>query len=92
MTKEEAINFINECSECRDDKPYGFIVIALSREDIAIRQEEFLERFDNLSEESKEQVISQLADNISDTFVDYDLGVELDNCSGDLDSIIQEFE
>lgn len=92
MTREEAINFINECSEYRDDKPYGFIVVALSREDIAIRQEEFLERFDNLSDESKEKVIGQLADNISDAFVDCDLGAELDNCSDELDSIIQEFE
>ena len=72
MTREEAINFINKCSENKDDKPYGFIVLALSRKDIAIHQEEFLERFDNLSDESKEKVINQLADNISDTFVDYD--------------------
>ena len=92
MTKEEAINFINECSELRNDKPYGFMVVAISREDIELHQEDFLERFDNLSDESKERVVSGLADHLSDMFVDWDLGVNLDDSSEELENIFSEIE
>lgn len=88
MTKEQAINFINECSEYRDDKPYGFMVVAISREDIAIHQQDFLERFDNLSDERKERVVSGLADHLSDMFVEWDLGPNLDSSSEELEELI----
>lgn len=90
MTKEEAINFINECSEQRNYKPYGFIVIAISREDIENHQKDFIERFDNLSDESKERVVSGLADHLSDMFVDWDLGVNLDDSSEELEELINQ--
>lgn len=92
MTKEEAINFINECSEQRNDKPYGFMVVAISREDIELHQHDFLERFDNLSDENKERVVSELADHISDMFVDWDLGPNLDSSSEELGDIFSEIE
>jgi hypothetical protein len=92
MTKEEAINFINECSELRNDKPYGFMVVAISREDIEIHQQDFLERFDNLSDENKERVVSVLADHLSDMFVDWDLGQNLDDSSEELENIFSEIE
>jgi hypothetical protein len=92
MTKEEAINFINECSELRNDNPYGFVVIAISREDIKNHQHCFLERFDNLSDENKEIVVSELADHISDMFVDWDLGPNLNSSSEELEDIFSEIE
>ena len=92
MTKEEAINFINECSEMRNDKPYGFVVIAISREDIENHQQDFIERFDNLSDDNKERVVSELADHLSDMFVEWDLGENLDSSSEELEDIFSEIE
>lgn len=92
MTKEEAINFINKCSEMGSDKPYGFVVIAISREDIENHHKHFLERFDNLSDERKERVVSGLADHLSDMFVEWDLGPNLDDSSEELEDIFSEIE
>ena len=71
MTKNEAINYIEKCS----DTPCGFIVMAVSREDIEqCYSDEFLEKFDNLPVEAQNKVLGKIAEMATDLLEDYDYG------------------
>ena len=54
MTKKEAIEFIKSCAK-NSDAPYGFMVVAISREDLACHHsDEVVEEFDKFRKRKKE--------------------------------------
>lgn len=65
MTKEEAIKFIESC----DGDICGFSVNVVSSEDIHCHCDlRTINSFDELSVEKKEEVLSNLADELKDTY------------------------
>jgi hypothetical protein len=85
MTKKEAIEFIKKCDK-DSDAPYGYFVCAISREDLAVHcSEEVVEEFDKLSKTKKEKVLSNIANELNETYQEY----EFDN---DIESIEMDFE
>ena len=65
MTKEQAIEFINNCSK---DEKCGFAVVCISEDDIKDYLENLESDFSKLNEESKEEVLSNAADMVNDLF------------------------
>lgn len=66
MTKEQAIEFIEKCS---DEDIYGFFVCAVSKEDIACKCDiKTNNDFNNLSDENKKSYLSNLADELETTY------------------------
>ena len=89
MTKEEAIKFIKECAN-DSDAPYGFFVCAISREDIANHfEDEVVEEFDKLSKNKKETLLSNIAEEIKDTFEEYEFGCDLENIEIDFENMTE---
>ena len=68
MTKEEAIKFIESCN----DDFCGFSVNVVSSEDIYVNcNDETIKRFDNLSNDRKEEVLSEIADDLKSTYEEW---------------------
>ena len=68
MTKEEAIKFIESCN----DDFCGFSVNVVSSKDIyANCNDETIKRFDNLSNNHKEEVLSKMADDLKNTYEEW---------------------
>ena len=89
MTKEEAIKFIKECTN-DSDAPYGFFVCAISREDIVNHfEDEVVEEFDKLPKKKKEILLSNIADEIKDTFEEYEFGCDLENIEIDFENMTE---
>ena len=65
MTKEEAIKYI----ESFYDEFCGFSVNVVSSEDIYVNcNDETIKRFDNLSNDRKGEVLSEIADDLKNTY------------------------
>ena len=85
MTKKEAIEFIKSCAK-DSDAPYGFMVVAISREDLACHHlDEVVEEFDKLSKQKKEKVLSAIADELNEKYQEW-------NFSPDIEDIEMDFE
>lgn len=85
MTKKEAIEFIKNCDK-DIDAPYGYFVCAISREDLAVHcSDEVIENFDKLSKSKKVKVLSSIADELNETYQEY----EFEN---DIESMEMDFE
>lgn len=90
MTKKEAIEFIKKCAK-DSDAPYGFFVCAISREDLACHHsDEVVEEFDKLSKKKKEILLSNIADEIKDTFEEYEFGCDLENIEIDFENMTEQ--
>jgi hypothetical protein len=65
MTKEEAIQFIENCN----DTNYGFFVCAVSRDDLTAKcPTQMVDEFDSLETSEKEQYLSNLASRLGDMY------------------------
>lgn len=76
MTKTEAIKFIESCK----NEPYGFFVVAISREDVAVHcTEKIINEFDNYSMNRQEKILSDIADEMNDVFQENNFSDNFDN-------------
>ena len=65
MTKQEAIDFIKKCA----GKPYGFLVVAISEEDVySYCEDDVQEHFKSLSDADKEDWLSTVAGELDDLY------------------------
>jgi hypothetical protein len=88
MTKQEAIEFIEHCSEYNEG-PFGFFVCGISGEDIEIRcDEEEQEAFNQLSDKDKEKALSFMADALNEQYQEYTFGCDFDAIEKDFESMI----
>jgi hypothetical protein len=75
MTKKEAIDFINKCNA---DGICGFMVVAVSKDDIEnYCNDEFMKEFDKLEDSNKETVMSGIADELNDIYQDYNFADDM---------------
>lgn len=85
MTKNEAIKFIEKAS----DTPCGFIVMAISREDIEQRySDESIKTFDMFSPEVQEMVLGEIARLATDMMEDFDYSETLHTICGEAREVI----
>ena len=75
MTKDEVIKFIDDC-ENSNEKPYGYMIVAISREDIVAKFGDLVRKFDILTKEQKENVLSEVADEMNENYQEYEFGIE----------------
>ena len=75
MTKDEVVKFINDC-ENSNQKPYGYMIVAISREDIVSHFGNLVQKFDILTKEEKENVLSEVADEMNENYQEYEFGIE----------------
>ena len=88
MTKKEVIDFINQCDN-DSDAPYGFFICAISREDLAFHcDNQVVSEFDKLNTNQKEKVLSNIADEIHNTFEEYEFKNDLENIEIDIKGMI----
>lgn len=69
MTKQEALEFINSCS---DD--YGFMVVAINSEDLYVNQDDLpdtVEEFKQLSDAEQSQRLSDIATAMQEVYEEY---------------------
>ena len=90
MTKSEVINYMDKAIDF--DGACGFICIALSREDIATKYPNLIERFDKLTEEQRERVLSNIANLAENLITEYDLTPTLNTIEDDAECFIERFE
>lgn len=89
MTKEEALKFINECAK-DSDATYGFFVCAVSREDLESHcEDEVIKAFDKLSKCKKEKILSGIAEELNNTYQDYEFGVDMDDVCSEIDDDVE---
>ena len=89
MTKEQVIKMLNDC-ENDTDAPYGFMLVSISREDIALyHNSNVLEKFDTLSKEKKEKVLSEMADSLADNYENVMFFNEFKSFENDLNEQIE---
>ena len=67
MTKDEVIKFIDDC-EKSNEKPFGYMVVAISREDIVSKFGALVQKFDILKKEEKENVLSEVANEMNENY------------------------
>jgi hypothetical protein len=67
MTKDDVLNFLESC-ETSGEKPFGYMIVAISREDIVSKFGDSVRKFDLLNKEQKENVLSELADDMNDVY------------------------
>lgn len=90
MTKKEAIEFIKKCAK-DSDAPYGFMVVAISREDLACHHsDEVVEEFDKFSKRKKEKVLSAIADELNDKYQEWNFSPDIEDMEIDFDSLVME--
>lgn len=69
MTKQEALEFVNSCS---DD--YGFMIVAIDSEDLYANQDELpdtVEKFKQLPSAEQSQCFSDVATAMQETYEEY---------------------
>jgi hypothetical protein len=90
MTKKEAIDFIRKCANS-DDAPFGFMVVGISREDLACHHsDEVVEEFDKLSKRKKEKALSAIADEMNDKYQDWNFSPDIEDMEMDFESLVIE--
>lgn len=90
MTKKEAIEFIKSCAK-NSDAPYGFMVVAISREDLACHHsDEIVEEFDRFSKRKKEMILSAIADELKDKYQEWNFSPDIEDMEMDFDSLVSE--
>ena len=75
MTKEDAIKFISECN----DKDYGFMVVAISAEDVGNVDNDLLDGFNSVQDEYKAKWLSILADKLNEEYQEEHFGKDFEN-------------
>jgi len=69
MTKNEVLDFLDSCEHCKEEKPFGYMVVAISKEDIAVNASKvFIDKFEQMNEVDKENELSDIADSLNDVF------------------------
>lgn len=90
MTKKEAIEFIKSCAK-DSDAPYGFMVVAISREDLACHHsDEVVEEFDKFGKRKKEKILSSIADELKDKYEDWNLAPDIEDIEMDFDLLMED--
>lgn len=90
MKKAEAIEFIKKCAK-DNDAPYGFFVVAISREDLVVHCEsEVVEEFDSFSKAKRERILSNIANELEDEYQEYTFGVDMDNMEIDCQTFVED--
>jgi hypothetical protein len=85
MTAKEAIEFIKKCSK-DTNAPYGFMVVAISKEDIYTRfDDDVIDEFDKLSKKNKEKVLSNVAETMNEIYQDFCFENDFENTIRDND-------
>lgn len=83
MKKEDVFNFVNECENC-NEKPYGYFVVAISREDIAAKFGDLVRKFDMFTEEEKANILSEMADVLNDVYENEHFGNDFRKAFNDI--------
>ena len=90
MTKKEAIEFIKSCAK-NSDAPYGFMVVAISREDLACHHsDEVVEEFDKFRKRKNEMILSAIADELKDKYQEWNFSPDIEDMEMDFDSLVIE--
>lgn len=82
MKKEEVLKFINDC-ENSEEKPFGYMVVAISREDIVSKFGALVHKFDILTKEEKENVLSEIANEMNENYQENQFGFEFSKALSD---------
>ena len=90
MTKSEVINYMDKAIEF--EGVCGFICIAISREDIEAKYPTLIERFDKLTKEQQERVLSNIANLAENLTTEFDLTSTLNTIEDDAEHYIENFE
>ena len=83
MTKNEVLDFIDSCEHCKEEKPFGYMVVAISREDIVSKFGALVQKFDILTKEEKENVLSEIANEMNENYQENQFGFEFSKAFSD---------
>lgn len=90
MTKKEAIEFIRKTTNS-DDAPFGFMVVGISREDLACHHsDEVVEEFDKFSKRKKEMILSSIADELNDKYQEWNFSPDIEDMEMDFELLANE--
>lgn len=89
MTKKEAIKFIEDCSKS-GSAPYGFMIVAVSGDDIASNFDTSIsDRFFEMKEKKQEKLLSDIAENLKERYEEFEFSEEIQNLLGDIESELE---
>lgn len=89
MTKKEAIKFIEDCSKS-DSAPYGFMIVAVSGDDIASNFDTSIsDRFFEMKEKKQEKLLSDIAENLKDRYEEFEFSNEIQILLDDIESELE---